>query len=72
MFWLCLACGYVKILQPVAICSYFRNTAKLTQVLVYSANDRLTRPRLNDSQLMGRTSQAHMSLQSWMIWWITS
>ena len=25
MFWLCLACGYVKILQPVAICSYFRN-----------------------------------------------
>ena len=20
-----LACGYVKILQPVAICSYFRN-----------------------------------------------
>ena len=25
MFWSCLACGYVKILQPVAICSYFRN-----------------------------------------------
>ena len=26
LFWSCLACGYVKILQPVAICSYFRNT----------------------------------------------
>ena len=26
IFWSCLACGYVKILQPVAMCSYFRNT----------------------------------------------
>ena len=26
MFWLCLTSGYVKIIQPVAMCSYFRNT----------------------------------------------
>ena len=29
MFWSCLACGYVKILQPVAMCSYFRNIPSL-------------------------------------------
>ena len=29
MFWLCLASGYVKIIQPVAMCSYFRNIPSL-------------------------------------------
>ena len=29
IFWLCLACGYVKIIQPVAMCSYFRNIPSL-------------------------------------------
>ena len=28
MFWLCLASGYVKIIQPVAMCSYFRNKTR--------------------------------------------
>ena len=32
MFWSCLACGYVKILQPVAICSYFRNKMKSVSI----------------------------------------
>ena len=33
MFWSCLACGYVRILQPVAICSYFRNSGKMALLI---------------------------------------
>ena len=29
MSWLCLASGYVKIIQPVAMCSYFHNIPSL-------------------------------------------
>ena len=34
IFWLCLASGYVKIIQPVAMCSYFRNRGRLTVLLL--------------------------------------
>ena len=42
MFWSCLACGYVKILQPVAMCSYFRNifppwSSQMTIILITNA-----------------------------------
>ena len=37
MFWSCLACGYVKILQPVAMCSYFRNKTMLKPYVLASS-----------------------------------